>query len=123
MDQSFRFMPESAASIAQQIDALWFFIIGVATFFTLMIFAAVIFCAVYFRRRESPVPSPTAPEDPPPLPTAGKHHANMALEVAWTVVPLLIVLVILFWSAKLYIDVHRQPTDPLQIYVIGKQWM
>jgi len=123
MDQSFRFMPESASSIAPQIDALWFFITGVTVFFSVLIGVAVIFCAIKFRRRTTPLPTPVAPEDSPAQPTAGKHHVNMVLEVTWTVIPLLIVMVIFFWSAKLFIDIHRSPKDPLNLYAIGKQWM
>ena len=45
------------------------------------------------------------------------------LELAWTVVPFLITMVIFFWGAKVYFVMASPPPETLNIYVVGKQWM
>ena len=47
----------------------------------------------------------------------------MRLELAWTVIPLLITMVMFVWGAKLYIVQSRAPANAMEIHVIGKQWM
>jgi cytochrome c oxidase subunit 2 len=47
----------------------------------------------------------------------------MALELAWTIVPFLITLVVFFWGAKIYFVMASPPPETLNIYVVGKQWM
>jgi cytochrome c oxidase subunit 2 len=47
----------------------------------------------------------------------------MALEITWTVVPLLITLVIFVWGARVFFAMAHPPEDALNIYVVGKQWM
>jgi cytochrome c oxidase subunit 2 len=47
----------------------------------------------------------------------------MRLESAWIVVPLVLALAMFAWGAVVYVDFRRAPTDTLDIYVIGKQWM
>ena len=45
------------------------------------------------------------------------------LELAWTVVPFVIAMVIFFWGAKVYFVMASPPPETLNIYVVGKQWM
>ena len=50
-------------------------------------------------------------------------HGGLVLELAWTVVPFLITMVIFFWGAKVYFVMASPPEETLNIYVVGKQWM
>ena len=50
-------------------------------------------------------------------------HGGLALEIIWTVIPLLISLVIFVWGASVFFAMSRPPDDTLNIYVVGKQWM
>ena len=50
-------------------------------------------------------------------------HGNLKLEITWTVIPLIIVLFIFGWSAKLFYTMARPPAGTLDVYVVGKQWM
>jgi cytochrome c oxidase subunit 2 len=45
------------------------------------------------------------------------------LEVAWTVIPLLIFLGIFTWAASDYAQLYRAPNDALPVFVVAKQWM
>ena len=49
--------------------------------------------------------------------------SSLRLEIAWTVVPLGIVMVIFVWATRLYFQWATPPDDALEIYVVAKQWM
>src|SRR5205809_80449 len=102
--------PEQASSMAHRVDDLYFFILAVCIFFSSLIALLIIYYAIKYRRR------PGAP--PPP-----RIRTNMKLELAWTVIPLIIALVIFFWATNLYMVGSRPPLDAMDVYVVGKQWM
>ena len=102
--------PTQASTIAPQVDALYFFLVALTAFFTLLISGLVVYFAVRYRRR-------AADEAGAPI------HGNLRLEITWTVIPLIIVLFIFGWSAKLFFTMARPPADTLDVYVVGKQWM
>src|SRR6266478_3552395 len=108
---SFPLFPEQASTIAGQTDALYFFLIAVSVFFSLLIAGLVIYFAVKYRRR-SDVGS--APE-----PATG----GATLEIVWSVVPRGISMVIFFWGANIFYKINRPPDDALEVYVVAKQWM
>lgn len=102
--------PDRASTIAPQVDALYFYLIAVSGFFALLIAVLVIVFAIKYRRRSED-------EIPPAI------RGGMALEIAWSVIPLCIAMTFFFWGAKIYFRMNRPPDDALQIYVVGKQWM
>ena len=59
--------------------------------------------------------------DPDEIPES--VHGSLALEIAWTVPPLIIVMVIFFWGASIFATIQRPPDDAINIDVVGKQWM
>ena len=103
--------PEQASTIAGQVDALYFFLIAVAAFFSILIATLVIVFAVKYRRRSD--------SEPAPKPATG----GTALEIAWSVIPLAISMVIFWWGASLFFKMRRPPDNAMDIYVVGKQWM
>ena len=102
--------PTSASTIGNEIDLLYFFLVAVTAFFTALVFVLVVFFALYYRRK--------TPEDRPPA-----VATDMRLELAWTIIPLGIVMVIFGWGAKIWIENGRLPQNAMEISVIGKQWM
>ena len=50
-------------------------------------------------------------------------HGSMELEIIWSVVPFLIMMVMFFWGAKLYFEYFNPPPDAMDVYITGKQWM
>ena len=110
MWSGFPLFPEAASSIAGRVDSLYFFLLGVTAFFSLLIAGLIVYYAVKYRRR-----SPTS---------VGRQVAGgLALEIAWTVIPLLITMVIFVWGASIFFAMTHAPADTLNIYVVGKQWM
>jgi cytochrome c oxidase subunit 2 len=103
-------LPTQASTIAPQVDALYFFLVALTAFFTLLISGMVMYFAIKYRRQ-------TKDEAGVPI------HGNMKLEAIWTIIPLLIVLFIFGWSASLFYTMARPPAQTLDIYAVGKQWM
>ncbi len=96
--------------MANRVDALLFFLLGVTVLFTLLISLTILYCAVKYRRR--------APNEIG-APIAG----SMKLETAWIVIPLILSMVMFGWGASVFFSMHRPPPQALEIYVVGKQWM
>lgn len=104
------FVPEQASDLAREVDALTLFLVGMSTFFTLLIAAMVIFFALRYRRRQAD--------------GVGSTFENSALlEITWTVIPLIIVLFTFGWGLKVYFKLFRPPANAVEYYVTGKQWM
>jgi cytochrome c oxidase subunit 2 len=102
--------PAGASTMASRVDALYFFVLAVAAFFSLLIAGLIVFFAVKYRRR-----TPTSVGTP--------MHGAMMLEVGWIVIPSLITVVIFVWGASVFFAMSRPPDETLNIYVVGKQWM
>jgi len=102
--------PEQASNFAPHVDALMLFITAICLFFAVAVTAAIIFFLYKFRRKT-------------PGEIGVAIHGDMRLETAWIVVPLLLALAMFGWGAVVYVDFRRAPSDALDIYVIGKQWM
>lgn len=110
MDTVVRLFPEQAAANAAAVDHLYFYLLAVTGVFTALIFGLVGFCCIRYRR--SPAREVGRPV-----------RTRIALEVAWIVVPTLLVLVMFFWGANLYFPLYRPPRNSLDVFVVGKQWM
>jgi cytochrome c oxidase subunit 2 len=111
IDDGFRLFPHQGSTYAPHVDALYAFLILISGFFTLLIAFAILYLAIKYRRGNTGVDRTT------------EGHTQMWLEVTWTVIPLIIVMVIFVWGAKLFFHVYRPPADALEIQVVGKQWM
>jgi cytochrome c oxidase subunit II len=102
--------PVEASTMAGKVDALYFFLVAVSAFFVILIAGLVIVFAIRYRRRvKDEVGTKVVP--------------SLALEIAWTVVPLCLGLVMFTWGARLYFSQAHPPAETLDVYVVGKQWM
>jgi cytochrome c oxidase subunit 2 len=104
------FFPDAASTIAGEMDALYFFLIAISVFFSVLIGALVFVFAVRYKRKNEEQ-------------RAVAFHGSLPLELTWTLIPLGIVVVIFLWSADVYFKVHRVPKDAMQVNVVGKRWM
>ena len=109
MDTGFTIFPPQASKFAPHYDLLYYFLTAVTVFFTALIFVLIAYFCIRYRRKENDTPTPT--------------FESTRLEIFYTVVPFIIVMVIFFWGARLYFNVFTEVKDPLNIHVIGKQWM
>ena len=102
--------PQQASTMATRVDALYFFLLAVSIFFSLLIAGLIVFFAVKYRRRTKDAVGVNA-------------HGALWLEIAWSVIPLMISMVIFVWGASVFFAMSRPPDETLNIYVVGKQWM
>jgi cytochrome c oxidase subunit II len=109
MNKGFTIFPDSASEFAPHYDLLYYFLTAVTIFFSVLIFGLIGYFCVKYRRQENDQPTPT--------------FESTRLEIFYTVIPFIIVMVIFFWGAGLYFNVFAEAKDPLNIHVIGKQWM
>ena len=108
----FSIFPPRASAAAGEIDALYGFLLIVGIGMTMLIFFFVFLFAVKYRRRSPDEPAPKA------------IHGSLPLEITWSVVPFLIMLVMFTWGTKLYFQNYTPPLrDTFDIYITGKQWM
>lgn len=105
-----RLFPEQASTFAPEVDHLLYFLLAVAVFFTVVIFGAIFYFAIRYRRRSDQ-------ELPHVL------HGGMALEIVWSVIPFGLTMVMFTWGASIFFRESRPPNDALNINVVGKQWM
>jgi cytochrome c oxidase subunit 2 len=49
--------------------------------------------------------------------------SGLALELAWTLIPLGLAMGIFVWGASLYFSMGAAPAEAIDIYVVAKQWM
>lgn len=110
MWQGFPINPVRASTIARGVDFLYYFLTGVDLFFTALIFLTIFYFAIRYRRR-------SATERPPQI------SENLPLEIAWTAVPLVLVVTMFLWGTSLYIRNSRPPEAATEVFVVGKQWM
>ena len=103
-------LPEQASSIAARVDHLFYFLVAVSVVFSAVIFIAICYFAIRYRRRSD-------------LELPERVSAGWALQIVWCVIPLGLVLVTFGWGASIFFTENRPPRDALQIYIVAKQWM
>src|SRR5690349_16775193 len=110
----FPLFPDVASTVASGVDYLYFFLTAVSAFFTILIFVLILYFAVKYRRRAGCRAEQLTPDE---------EHRSLGLEIAWSVVPFLITLVMFTWGSSLYIANSRVPDQAMNIDVVGRQWM
>ena len=110
MFKNFPFFPQQASVQAIQVDAIYFFMLAVTAFFSLLIAGLIVVFVVKYRRRDDDE-------------VGVAIHGSLALELLWTIIPLFIVMVMFVWGAEIFFDMYRPPAGATEIYIVGKQWM
>jgi cytochrome c oxidase subunit 2 len=109
MWKNFPLFPERASALAWQVDGLYFLLIAVSAFFTLLIFVLIFVFAVKYRRSVHPHPV--------------QIEGSLPLELTWTLIPLGICMIFFAWGSLIYFQEARPPKGAMEVYVVGKQWM
>jgi cytochrome c oxidase subunit 2 len=110
MFTNFPFFPRQASVQAGQVDAVYFFLVAVTAFFSLLIATLIVVFVIKYRRRSD-------------VEVGAAIHGSLALELLWTFIPLGVVMVMFVWGAKVFFDLYRVPPGAMEIFVVGKQWM
>jgi len=106
----FPLFPESASDVAKYVDGLYLGLVVITGTVSLLIWLVIFYFAVKYRRRPD---NELAQEQEPPA----------ALEMTWTVVPTLIFITIFIAGSWVYFRLQRVPSNALEVYATGRQWM
>jgi len=99
---------EAASPVMEQIENFHTELLYIITFVCLFVLALLVYIVVKFRAGANPTPS--------------KVHHNTLLEVAWTIIPVIILVVIAVPSFRLLYFESAIPKPDVTIKAIGKQW-
>ncbi len=102
--------PEQASTAAARVDGLFFFLMGVSGFISILVAGLIIYFAIKYRRRASNLETQ-------------RITGSTKLEVFWTAVPAIIAVVLFVWGANVYVFIARPPDNASEVYVVAKQWM
>lgn len=110
MRTQLRFFPDSASSVAGEVNLFFILMVVLCTTVAVAIAAFVIYSAIRYRRRDEKE-------------MGDQTRNNIPVEVAWIVTPFVFFMGMFAWGAKLYFDIERPPDNAISMYATGKQWM
>jgi cytochrome c oxidase subunit 2 len=102
-------LPEQVTEVGE--EALWFhdyMLMPIIVIISLFVLGLLAWAMIRFRAKANPVPS--------------RNAHNTLLEIVWTLVPVLILVVVAVPSIRLLAHQYAQPKADLTIKVIGNQW-
>lgn len=103
------FMPPGQSTIAPEVDALFNFILYASmVLFVIVVVGMVTFVVRYRRRGEART-------------TPGIAH-NIKLELAWSIIPTILVIIVFVWGFRVFLKMHVVPKDAYEIKVTGQKW-
>jgi cytochrome c oxidase subunit 2 len=103
-------LPPEASTMATQVDALFYVLLGLSVFFVLLIAGLIVYFGIRYREGSK-------------ADRTGKQESNYRLEFFWAAVPFVISLGVFYWAGSLFFTDHSPPPNTIDIYVVGKQWM
>jgi cytochrome c oxidase subunit 2 len=107
-DGSF-WMPPQVSTVASGVDWLFHFILAISVFFFVLIVVVMVVFILKYRRRAG-------------HPAEASPSHNLPLELTWTGIPVLIVIVIFFFGFKGYLDLATPPANAYEVTVEGQKW-
>ena len=91
------FVAPIASKEAGEIDSLWWFLCVVSLVMTVLIFIGVIGFAIKYRKKPGVAPVPV--------------HGSTVLEVTWSIIPFLVMLIMFWWGVDLFFAAENPPKD------------
>ena len=106
----FPLFPEAASDVAKYVDGLYLALVAITGAVSLLVWLVIFYFAIKYRRRPD---NELAQEQEPPA----------ALEMTWIVVPTIIFIGIFAAGAWVFFRLQRVPSNALEVYATGRQWM
>jgi cytochrome c oxidase subunit 2 len=102
--------PEQASTTAERVDALFLFQLAITSAMGVLVSCLILYFVVRYRRSSSRKSTP-------------RITGWTSIEVAWSIVPFIIFMVMFVWGAEIFLNVAQPPADAMEIFVVGKRWM
>jgi cytochrome c oxidase subunit II len=97
-----------ASNFVEGVDFSLYLILGISVFFLVGITSVMVYFLIRYRRKRNPV--------------ATNIEGNHTLEIIWTVIPTLLVLVMFWYGWTGYKPMLSAPDDALEIEAVGQMW-
>jgi len=105
------FLPPGSSTLAGDVDALFYFLVYASiAVFGIVVFALVFFIIRYRHRRTEKLAT-----------TQGPSH-SLRLELLWSIIPTILVIIVFVWGFRVFIRMHVVPKDAMEIKVTGQKW-
>lgn len=101
-------MFDGVSNFSQSTDLAFFFTLVVSIFFLVLITSLMIYFVIKYNRKRNP--------------KATNVHHNTALEVTWTVIPTILVLIMFWLGWTGYLEQSKIPENALTIDVTAQMW-
>ncbi len=101
-------MFSGASNLAAGVDRAFIFIFAVAFIFTIAIVALIIYILFHFSRKKNKNPQ--------------QFSGNTKLEIVWTVIPVIIVLIMFYYGWAGFAPMRKVPANAMPIKAIGRMW-
>lgn len=102
-------MFSGASNFVSDVDTSFVLIIGISMFFLIGISATIIVFIVRYNKKRNPV--------------ATDIEGSLKLEIIWTIIPLILVLIMFFYGWNGYTPMSKLPKDALKVKVVSRMWM
>src|SRR5260370_9854810 len=102
--------PEQASTTAERVDALFLFELAVTTAVGVLVTCVILYFVARYRRQPGKSATPRITGWTP-------------IELAWSIVPFFIFMVMFVWGAEVFLEVAEPPPEALEIFVAGNGWM
>ena len=102
-------LPAALTHMSQSVDGLFYWVLGVITFFFVLVEVLLVGFLVRYRRTKQNL-------------VGAAVHGNNKLEILWTLIPALILVAIGVFSVKYVYADQIAPAKPVVIQVIGHEW-
>ncbi|WP_440999518.1 cytochrome c oxidase subunit II [Fodinibius sp. SL11] len=103
-------LPPAKSTLAEQTDSLFWFVHGSSLILTIGLIAVIVYFVYKYRRKSK--------DETTPLIT----HNN-ALEVTWSVIPLILVLIVFGWGYQVFMNQTVVPDDAYEVNVTAQKWI
>lgn len=101
-------MFSGASNFVNSTDTTFFFIVAVSVFFLVVITVSMIYFVIRYSRKRNP--------------RAKNIHGNIPLEVTWTVIPTILVLIMFWMGWAGYKQLAVAPADAMNVDVTAQMW-
>ncbi len=102
-------MIAQSVNYAHSVDEAFLFILIVSVFFLVLITGLIITFIIKYNRKKNPKPT--------------NIHGNLPLEILWTIIPTVLVLIMFWYGWTGYKEITSPPDDSMEIDVTAQMWV
>lgn len=102
-------LPEQASEGAYNVDNAFYFVYWVSVFFFVLITVLLIWFVIKYRKPKGSQPESTVTH-------------NTTLEVTWSVIPTILVVIMFLWGFSGFMDLANPPENCYTIQTTGQKW-